>query len=197
MLGALHLFGLYKIYSYPIKPLNFPTILSGVVPSLSTPFSRRSPCNWGKSSQSCISITLRSVFISKKLSSSPTKNEPQRMVCSLVKISLDQYEKLDRLRKERKESLSKLIRKALSSWTKKKEHSVSMLPSFLPVSTKGQYKTVTAYFPQHDWNLLETISRNTVRCKTELLGKAVEEYLKQVKSTKDRIHLRKRPSCNR
>jgi len=96
-----------------------------------------------------------------------------------VKISLDQYEQLDRLRKERKESLSKLIREALSYFTKKGKHPVSVLPSVLPAFTGDKYKTVTAYFPQHDWNLLERISKNTGRCKTELIKEAVNEYLRE------------------
>ena len=99
------------------------------------------------------------------------------MIRPFVKVSLDQYEQLDRLRKERKESLSKLIREALSSFTKKKEHSVGALPSFLPASTKDKYKTVTAYFLEHQWNSLKTVSKNTSRCKTELVREAVDEYL--------------------
>lgn len=114
------------------------------------------------------------------------------MVRTFVKISRDQYEELDRLTKKKKESLSKLIREALSSWTKKKEHSRSVLPSFLPALTEDQYKTVTAYFPRHEWNLLKTISKNTGRCKTELLRKAVDDYFANMKSRKDSIYLEKR-----
>jgi len=101
------------------------------------------------------------------------------MVRPFVKISRDQYEELDRLRKEKEESLSKLIREALSSFTNKKEHSVSVLPSFLPASSEDKYKTVTAYFPQHEWDLLQRISKKTATCKTELLRIAVEEYLRE------------------
>ena len=101
------------------------------------------------------------------------------MVRPFVKISINQYKKLDALRREKKESLSKLIREALSSFTRKKEHSVSTLPSFLPASTIDKYKTVTAYFPKHEWNLLKTISKNTGRCKTELIREAVDEYLRK------------------
>ena len=101
------------------------------------------------------------------------------MACSLVKIPLDQYKELDALRRERKESLSKLIREALSYFTKKKEHSISALPSFPPASTIDKYKTVTAYFPKHEWNLLKTISKNTGRCKTELIRETVDEYLRK------------------
>ncbi|UCG94836.1 MAG: ribbon-helix-helix domain-containing protein [Candidatus Aerophobus sp.] len=101
------------------------------------------------------------------------------MVRPFVKISPDQYEELDRLGKEKKESLSKLIREALSYFIEKKEYSIGVLPCSLPASTEDKYKTVTAYFPQHDWNLLKTISKNTGRCKTELVRKAVEEYLRE------------------
>ena len=157
---------------------------------------RQSPYNWGKSTQSFISIAIRPIFASKRCSSSPPKNESKRMVRPYVKISLDQYEQLDRLRKERKESLSKLIREALLSFTKKKEHSISALLSFLPACTKDKYKTVTAYFPRHEWDLLRKISKNTGRCKTELLRKAVEQYLNQVKSTKDWICFGKTQGSN-
>ena len=140
--------------------------------------SKQSPCNWGKSTQTFISIAIRPVFIPKRCSSSSRKSEPKRMVRPFVKISLDQYEDLDRLRKEKKESLSKLIRESLSFFIKKRKHAIGVLPSLLPASSRDQYKTVTAYFPKRDWNLLETISKNTGRCKTELLRKAMHEYLK-------------------
>jgi len=108
------------------------------------------------------------------------KDKRESMVRLFVKISLNQYKELDALRREKKEPLSKLIREALSSFIKKREHPVSTLPSFLPASTKDKYKTLTAYFPQHEWNLLQRISENTGRCKTELLRKAVEEYLRKL-----------------
>ena len=102
------------------------------------------------------------------------------MVRPFVKISLNQYKEVNKLRREKKEPLSKLIREALSSFIKKKEQSISTLPSFLAASTKDKYKTVTAYFPRHEWDLLQRISENTGRCKTELLRKAVEEYLRKL-----------------
>ncbi len=107
------------------------------------------------------------------------KDERERMVRPFVKISLNHYKELNTLRREKKESLSKLIREALSSFTRKKEHSVSTLPSFLPASTKDKYKTVTVYFPRDEWNSLKMISRSTGRCKTELLRVAVGEYLRK------------------
>ena len=107
------------------------------------------------------------------------KDERERMVRPFVKIALNQYRELDALRREKKESLSKLIREALSSFTKKREHSVSTLPCFLPASTRDKFKTVTAYFPRHEWDLLQRISKNTGRCKTELLRRALEEYLRK------------------
>jgi len=143
------------------------------------PSARQSPCNWGKSTQTSFWITIRPFFVPKGLPSGSADSEPKAMVCSLVKISLDQYEELDRLRKEKKESLSKLIRQALSFFTKQKEHPISALPSFLPACTEDQYKTVTAYFPQDEWSLLERISKNTGKCKTELLREAMNDYLKE------------------
>jgi len=107
------------------------------------------------------------------------KDEQERMVRPFVKIAMSQYKELNTLSREKKESLSRLIRDTLSSFTKKKEHSISTLPSFLPASTKDKYKTVTAYFPRHEWDLLQRISENTGRCQTELLRKAVEEYLRK------------------
>ena len=107
------------------------------------------------------------------------KDEREKMVRRFVKISLNQYKELNVLRREKKESLSKLIREALSSFTKKREHSISTLPSFLLASTKDKYKTVTAYFPRDEWDSLKIISRSTGRCKTELLRLAVEEYLRK------------------
>jgi len=101
------------------------------------------------------------------------KGERERMVRPFVKISVHQYEELDRLRKEKKESLSKLIRESLSYFIEKREHSISVLPTFLPPLTEDQYKTVTAYFPKHDWSALERISKNTGRYRTELLREEV------------------------
>lgn len=115
----------------------------------------------------------------KRFSCNSTRTESKRMVRPFVKISRAQYEELDRLREEKKEPLSELIRKAPSYFTKKKVHSNGVFPSFLPACTKDQYKTVTAYFLQQDWNMLETLSKNTGRCKAELLREAVDDYLRQ------------------
>lgn len=101
------------------------------------------------------------------------------MIRAFVQTSPDQYKELDRLRKERRKSLSKLVREAVSSFIKKKEYSVSILSSFLPAVNQDRYKAVTAYFPKHDWDLLEKISKNTGRCKTQLIRKAVKEYLSE------------------
>ena len=135
--------------------------------------------NWGKLTQTFVSIAIRPVFVPKRCCSRSMKDEQNRMVRPFVKIALKQYKELDTLRREKKESLSRLIREALSSFTKKKDYSISALPSFLPASTKDKYKIVTAYFPKHEWDLLQRISENTGRCKTELLRKAVEEYLRK------------------
>ena len=141
---------------------------------------RQSPYNWGKSTQTFVSIAIRPVFVPKRCCSRSVKDEREKMVRPFVKIALNQYKELNTLKREKKEPLSKLMREALSSFTKKREHSISILPSFLPASTKDKYKTVTAYFPRDEWDLLQRISENTGRCKTELLRKAVEEYLRKL-----------------
>jgi len=49
--------------------------------------------------------------------------------------------------------------------------------SYLPGATRDNYKSVTAYFPRFDWNLVIRISERTGRGKTELIREALEEYL--------------------
>jgi len=39
------------------------------------------------------------------------------------------------------------------------------------------YISIKLYFPRSDWDLLEEISKNTGKCKTELIRQAVDEYL--------------------
>jgi len=103
------------------------------------------------------------------------------MVRPWVKVSLSQYEKLNRLREETGKPLSEIIREALCQFVKKKDFDVSPTASYLPRGTRDKYKSVSAYFPRSDWNLLEEISKNTGKCKTELIRQAVDEFLgKQV-----------------
>jgi hypothetical protein len=74
-------------------------------------------------------------------------------------------------------SLSEIIREAVSGFAKKKGFPVSTTASYLPKGTKNGYKYVSAYFPRSDWNLLQRVSKNTGRSKTELVREAVDEYL--------------------
>ena len=99
------------------------------------------------------------------------------MVRPWVKVSLCQYEKLNRLIKKRGKSLSEIIREAVCDFVKKKDFPVSATASYLPKGTRDKYKSVSAYFPKSDWRLLEEISKNTARRKTELIRQAVNEYL--------------------
>ena len=94
-----------------------------------------------------------------------------------VKVSLSQYEKLNRLKEKTGRSLSEIIREAVSKFVRKKDLAVSTTASYLPKGTRDGYKSVSAYFLRFDWNLLEEISRNTGRCKTELIRQAVDEYI--------------------
>lgn len=103
------------------------------------------------------------------------------MVRPWVKVSLCQYEKLRKLREETGRPLSEIIRKAVYDFVRKKGFAASTTASYLPKGTRDKYKSVSAYFPRSDWNLLEEISKNTGKCKTELIRQAVDEFLgKQV-----------------
>ncbi len=99
------------------------------------------------------------------------------MVRPWVKISLSQYEKLNRLKEETGRPLSEIIREAVCEFVHKKEYPANIIVSYLPKGTRDKYKCVSAYFPRSDWNLLEKISKNTGECKTELIRQAVDEYL--------------------
>ncbi len=99
------------------------------------------------------------------------------MVRPWVKISLCQYQELNRLRKETDRPLSEIIRKAVCEFVKKKDFPIKTAASYLPKGTRDKYKSVSAYFLRSDWNLLERISENTGECKSELIRRAVDEYL--------------------
>jgi len=99
------------------------------------------------------------------------------MVRPWVKVSLCQYQELKKLRETARKPLSKIIREAVSGFVKKRDFPVSTVASYLPKRTRDKYKSVSAYFPRSDWNLLEKISKNTGECKSELIRQAVEEYL--------------------
>ncbi len=101
------------------------------------------------------------------------------MVRPWVKVSLCQYDKLNRLREETGKPLSEIIREALCQFVKKKDFAVSPTFSYLAKGTRDRYKSVSAYFARSDWNLSEQISKNTGRSKTELIRQAVDEYLRK------------------
>jgi len=99
------------------------------------------------------------------------------MIRPWVKVSLCQYQELEKLRETTRKPLSQMIREAVSRFVRKKDFAVSPTASYLVKGTRDEYKSVSAYFPRSDWNLLERISRNTGECKTELIRHAVDEYL--------------------
>jgi len=79
----------------------------------------------------------------------------------------------------------------LSDFVKKKEHHVSIASSYLPKRTKEKYKTVSAYFHSFDWNLIERISKQTKRSKTDLIREAIKEYLIKCSLSKKQKELSK------
>ena len=99
------------------------------------------------------------------------------MVRPWVKVSLCQYQELKKLKEETDRPLSEIIREAVCDFVKKRDFSVSTTASYLPKGTRDKYKSVSAYFPRSDWDLLEEISKNTGRCKNELIRQATDEYL--------------------
>jgi len=107
------------------------------------------------------------------------KDERERMVRPWVEISLSQYEELNKLREKRGESLSGIIREAVCEFLKKKDFPAGTAVSSLARGTRDRYKSVSAYFPRSDWDLLQEISKNTRKCKTELIRQAVDEYLEK------------------
>jgi len=107
------------------------------------------------------------------------------MVRPWVKVSLCQYEKLNRLKKETGIPLSEIIREAVCDFVKKREFPISTTVSYLPKGTRDKYKSVSAYFTRSDWNLLAEVSKNTRTPKTGLVREAVDEYL--VNSMKNQL----------
>jgi len=99
------------------------------------------------------------------------------MVRPWVKVSLCQYEELKRLTEKRGKPLSEIIREAVSEFLKKKDFPADIAVSSLRRGARNGYKSVSAYFPRLDWSLLEEISRNTGKCKTQLIRQAVNDYL--------------------
>ncbi|KKL29179.1 hypothetical protein LCGC14_2368620 [marine sediment metagenome] len=99
------------------------------------------------------------------------------MVRAWVKVFLYQYQELKRLKEETKRPLSEIIRESAAQFVRKRDFPCSVATSYLLKGTRDKYKTVSAYLPRSDWDLLQTISKNTGRSKTELIRQAVDEYL--------------------
>ncbi|MEE9176749.1 MAG: hypothetical protein V3U19_11335, partial [Thermodesulfobacteriota bacterium] len=49
-------------------------------------------------------------------------------------------------------------REAVCQFVKKKDFPVSTTASYLPKGSRDKYKSVSAYFPKSDWDLLQRIS---------------------------------------
>ncbi len=101
------------------------------------------------------------------------------MIRPWVKVSLCQYDELKRLTEKKDKPLSEIIREAVGEFLKKKDFPAGTAVSTLARGTRNRYKSVSAYFPRSDWSLLEELSKNTGKSKTELVRQAVEEYLEK------------------
>lgn len=105
------------------------------------------------------------------------QNDKERMVRPWVEISLCQHEKLKKIKERTGRPLSGMLREAVFRLVQKKKHLASTTVSYLAKGTRDRYTSVSAYFPRLDWSLLEEISKNTGKCKTELVRQALDEYL--------------------
>ena len=139
--------------------------------------SRQSQCNWGKSTQTLFYITIKPYFRPRRSYLRNLQNNKERMVRPWVKVSLCQYQKLNRLREETGRPLSEIIRDSVCRFVRKKDFPVSTTVSYLPKGTRDKYKAISAYFAKSDWRLLAEVSKNTRRPKTELVRQAVDEYI--------------------
>jgi len=99
------------------------------------------------------------------------------MVRPWVKVSLSRYENLNRPKEKTGRPPSEIIRGSVCRFVRNKDFPVSATVSYFPKGTKNGHKYVSAYFPRSDWDLLERISENTGKCKSELVRQAVDEYL--------------------
>ncbi len=122
-------------------------------------------------------ISIKPYFRPKKFCPKTRQNDQEKMVRPWVKVSLCQYRELKRLKEETGRPLSEIIRACVCRFVRKKDFPVSATVSYLPKGSRDKYKSVSAYFVRSDRNLLEEISKNTGKCKTELIRQAVDEYL--------------------
>ena len=99
------------------------------------------------------------------------------MIRPWVKISLYRCKKLNGLKERTGKPLFEIIRKAVCNFVRKKDFAVSTTASSLSRGTRDEYKSVSAYFARSDWSVLDEISNNTGKSKTELIRQAVDEYL--------------------
>lgn len=141
------------------------------------PAGRSFQCNWGKSTQTLFRISIRHCFRPRKSDPEKPQNDKKEMVRPWVEVSNYQYERLKKLTEKSDRSLSEIIREAVSEFVNKKEFAIGTTASYLPKGTRDRYKSVSAYFPRFDWNLLEEIAKHTAKCKTHLIRQAVDEYL--------------------
>jgi len=71
------------------------------------------------------------------------------MVCSWVKVSLYQYERLKRLKEKTGKPLFEIIREAVSKFVRNKDYPINITSSHLP-KARHKYKTMNAYFLRSD-----------------------------------------------
>ena len=133
--------------------------------------------NWGKSTQSYFCLTIRSCFQLRKSGHKTLRSDKEQLVPPWVELEKEQCERLKELQENTGKPVSEMIREAITSFVRKKDYSISISASHLPRATRENYRRVTTYLSRSDLSLLACISKETGRCKTDLIREAVDRYL--------------------
>jgi len=95
-----------------------------------------------------------------------------------VVLEKGQYQRLKELQENTGKAVSRMIREAVSSFVTRKDYHINIGASHLPRKTRENYRRVTTYLSRSNLSLLASISKETGRCRTDLVREAVARYLK-------------------
>ena len=95
---------------------------------------------------------------------------------SRINLYSFQIKKLEKIAQREGKARVQVVREAVQRFLNRQTFKRHTLHFNAP-SVKGT-KGIYPRFSKSDWDMLNKISKNTGRCKTELLRKAVKEYLK-------------------
>jgi len=96
---------------------------------------------------------------------------------SRINLYSSQIKKLEKIAQREGKARVQVVREAVKRFLGKRTFERNTF-NFNAPSAKGT-KGIYPRFSKSDWDMLNKISKNTGRCKTELLRKAVKEYLRE------------------